>query len=102
MTRKDASGQWDEGRRYRTPDAMSTIAITEEDVDKTVVDREGEEVGTVVDVQHGAAHVSADAETVEEMQTKLPQGGINEDTYAVHDESVAEITEDRIVLDAEE
>ncbi|WP_137283707.1 PRC-barrel domain containing protein [Halorussus salinisoli] len=76
-----------------------TVAITEEDVDKTVVDRDGTEMGTVVDVHHGAAHVSADDETVEEMQTRLPQGGIDEDTYAVHDESIAEITDDEIVLD---
>ncbi|UPV72959.1 PRC-barrel domain containing protein [Halorussus limi] len=76
-----------------------TVALTEDDVDKTVVDAEGEEVGTVVDVHHGAAHVSADEETVEEMQTRLPQGGIDERTYAVHDESVADITDDRLVLD---
>ena len=81
---------------------MSTVAITEDEVNKTVVDSEGEEVGTVADVRHGAAHVAADEETVEEMQARLPQGEIDDDTYAIHDESVAEITDDRIVLDVEE
>ncbi|UPV99058.1 PRC-barrel domain containing protein [Halorussus gelatinilyticus] len=78
-----------------------TVAITEDDVDKTVVDAEGQKVGTVTEIHHGAARVSADEETVEEMQTRLPQGGIDERTYAVHDESVADITEDRLVLDVE-
>ncbi|WP_435180016.1 hypothetical protein [Halorussus sp. AFM4] len=76
-----------------------TVALTEEDVDKAVVDREGTRVGTVVDIHHGAAHVRADESTVEEMQTRLPQGGIDEETYAVGDESIADITDDRIVLD---
>lgn len=78
-----------------------TDAISEDEVDKQVVDRNGTELGVVVDVNHGAAHVSADPDTVEELKTRLPQGSIHEDTYAVHDESVAEITEDRIVLDEE-
>jgi anti-sigma28 factor (negative regulator of flagellin synthesis) len=78
-----------------------TVALTEDDVDKTVVDAAGEAVGTVVDVQHGAAHVSADEETVAELKTRLPQGSIDEGTYAVGDESVAEITDDRLVLDVE-
>jgi sporulation protein YlmC with PRC-barrel domain len=75
-----------------------TIALTEDEVDKTVVDSDGTELGTVVDVHHGAAHVSADPSTVEEMKARLPQGSIEEDTYGLHDESVAEITDDRIVL----
>jgi len=78
-----------------------TVALTEEDVDKTVVDVDGTDVGTVVDVHHGTARVSADEETVEEFQTRLPQGSIDERTYAVGDESVAEITDDEIVLDIE-
>ncbi|MFC4449152.1 PRC-barrel domain containing protein [Halorussus aquaticus] len=79
-----------------------TVALTEDEVDKRVVDRDGTEMGTVVDVHHGAAHVTADEETVEEMQTRLPQGSIDETTYAVHDESVAEITDEEIVLDVSE
>jgi hypothetical protein len=76
-----------------------TVAITEEDVDKRVVDREGAELGIVVEIHHGTAHVSADEETVEEMQTRLPEGSIDEEMYAVHDESIADITDDEIVLD---
>lgn len=78
-----------------------TDAITEDEVDKQVVDSNGADLGVVVDVHHGAAHVSADSGTVEEMKTRLPQGSIDEDTYAVHDESVAEVDDDRIVLDVE-
>jgi hypothetical protein len=75
-----------------------TVALTEDDVDKLVVDSNGSDLGTVVDVHHGTAHVSADRETVEKMQTKLPAGGIDEGTYALGDESIADITDDRIVL----
>ncbi|MFC7081195.1 PRC-barrel domain containing protein [Halorussus caseinilyticus] len=77
-----------------------TVALTEDEVDKKVVDGDGTDVGTVAEVRHGTAHVSADEETVERMQARLPQGGTDGNTYAVHDESVAEITDDRIVLDA--
>ncbi|PSP56622.1 hypothetical protein BRC82_01725 [Halobacteriales archaeon QS_1_67_19] len=72
-------------------------AITEGEVDKTVVDSDGTELGTVVDVHHGAAHVSADSNTVAEMQRRLTAGGIDEDTSAVEDDSVAEITDEQIV-----
>lgn len=75
-----------------------TTALTEAEVDKTVVDSDGTELGTVVDVHHGTAQVSADPNTVEELKTKLPEGSIDEDTYALGDDSIAEITDDRIVL----
>lgn len=102
LRRDDAAGRWAEGSRRRTADAMGTVAITEDEVDKKVVDRDGTEVGTVADVHHGAAHVRADEATVSEMQARLPQGGIDGNTYAIHDESIADITDDRIVLDVDE
>lgn len=77
---------------------MTTVALTEDEVDKRVVDSDGTELGVVVDVHHGVAHVSADSDTVEEMKTRLPEGSIDEGTYALDDGSVTEITDDRIVL----
>lgn len=75
-----------------------TVALSEDEIDKTVVDSDGTSLGTVSDVNHGRAHVTADQHIVEEMETKLPEGGIDEGTYALDDDSVAEITDDEIVL----
>ena len=78
-----------------------TIALTEDETGKTVVDREGTRLGTVSEVTHGRAQVSADERTVEKMQAELGSGGTESETYALDDESIAEITDDEVVLEAE-
>lgn len=75
-----------------------TVALSEDEIDKTVVDSDGTSLGTVSDVNHGRAHVTADRHIVEEMETKLPEGGTDEGTYALDDDSIAEITDDEIIL----
>lgn len=75
-----------------------TVALSEDEIDKTVVDSTGTRLGTVSDVNHGRAHVTADQHIVAEMDTKLPEGGIDEETYALDDDSIAEITDDEIIL----
>jgi len=75
-----------------------TVAITEEDANKTVVDSDGTRLGTVSEVAHGRAHVSADPDVVDRMKRRLPAGSVDEETYGLDDESVAEITDEEIVL----
>ena len=76
-----------------------TVALTEDETGKTVVDSEGTRLGTVAEVNHGRAQVSADESTVEKMRTELGSGGTESETYALDDESIAEITDDEVVLD---
>jgi len=75
-----------------------TVAITEEDVNKAVVDSDGTQFGTVSEVTHGRAHVSADPDVVDRMKRRLPAGSVEEKTYGLDDESVAQITDEEIVL----
>ncbi|WP_132057004.1 PRC-barrel domain-containing protein [Halorussus amylolyticus] len=44
----------------------TTVALTENEVDKEVVDSDGTRLGTVSEVRHGRAHVTADRHVVEE------------------------------------
>ena len=74
------------------------VELSEDDVDKTVVDGDGTRLGTVSDVDHGTAHVTADDHIVEEMGTKLDAGSVGEGTYAVQNQHVAEVTDDEIIL----
>lgn len=73
----------------------------EDDTGKKVVEADGTEVGLVRDVQHGVAHVEADPSVVETMKTRFEADGYGEDTYAVDDDSVERIEDDKVVLSTE-
>jgi sporulation protein YlmC with PRC-barrel domain len=70
----------------------------EDDAGKTVIEADGTEVGMVADVQHGVAHVEADPSVVEKMKTRFEAGEYGENTYAVDNDAVERIEEDRVVL----
>ncbi|USZ69174.1 PRC-barrel domain containing protein [Halorussus salilacus] len=74
------------------------VELTEGETDKAVVDGDGTRVGTVSEVDHGTAHVTADDHVVAEMKTKLDAGSVGEDTDAVQNHHVAEVTDDEIRL----
>ncbi|RBI58860.1 PRC-barrel domain containing protein [halophilic archaeon] len=78
-----------------------TVALSEEDEGKRVVDADGTEVGVVADVQHGTAHVEADEDRVEEMKTRFDAGEYGENTYALQDDDVDNVDDDRLVLAAD-
>lgn len=78
-----------------------TVALSEEDEGKRVVDADGTEVGVVADVQHGTAHVEADEDRVEEMKTRFDAGEYGENTYALQDDDVDSVDDDRLVLAAD-
>ncbi|WP_440010303.1 PRC-barrel domain containing protein [Halomicrococcus sp. SG-WS-1] len=78
-----------------------TVALSEEDEGKRVVDADGTEVGVVADVQHGTAHVEADEDRAEEMKTRFDAGEYGENTYALQDDDVASVDDDRLVLAAD-
>ena len=78
---------------------MSTVQITDDDVGKTVVDAEGNEVGIVSAVRHGTAYVDPDPGITTKFKTKLGwddhDGG---EDYPLQESAVETVTDDQIRL----
>ena len=80
-------------------DVMATrTEITEDDEGKEVVGPDGEEVGRIVDVEHGTAHVDPDPGITETVMSKLGWGDRDEDTYPLQEASVETITDNEVRL----
>ncbi|MWG34503.1 PRC-barrel domain containing protein [Halomarina oriensis] len=78
---------------------MSTRTdIDESDEGKTVVGPNGEEVGRIVSVEHGTAHVDPDPGITETVKSKLGWGDRDEDTYPLQEAAVGSITDDEVHL----
>ncbi|WP_266074911.1 PRC-barrel domain containing protein [Haladaptatus caseinilyticus] len=75
-----------------------TTAITKDDEGKRVVEADGAEIGVVADVRHGTAHVEAEPSVVEKMKQELSAGGSDENTYALSEDAIEKIEDDRVVL----
>jgi hypothetical protein len=72
--------------------------ITEDDEGKSVVGADGEQVGRVVDVEHGTAYVEADPGLTDTIKAKLGWGDTDEDTFPLQEQSVEMVTDDEIKL----
>jgi hypothetical protein len=78
---------------------MSTRTdIDEGDEGKTVVGPNGEEVGRIVTVEHGTAHVNPDPGITETVKSKLGWGDTDEDTYPLQEAAVGSVTDDEVHL----
>ena len=72
--------------------------ITGEDEGKRVVNDMGDEVGIVADVRAGTAYVDPDPGITDTIASKLGWGDADEETYALSDDRIAEVTDDEIRL----
>lgn len=72
--------------------------FTSDDEGKTVVDRDGNEVGIVEAVEDGTAYVNPHPNVAETLMSKLGWGDADEDTYALPDRRVERITESQVVV----
>ncbi|WP_255196200.1 PRC-barrel domain containing protein [Halorarius litoreus] len=73
--------------------------MTADDEGKNVISTSGDQVGRVISVKHGQAHVDPEPGLVDTVSTTL--GGDdqpNEDTYRLNDEQIDTITDDEIRL----
>lgn len=78
---------------------MSTAQITDDDVGKTVVDGDGDEVGIVSAVKHGTAYVDPDPGITTKLKTKLSWDDHDEDEdYPLQEAAIETITDDEIRL----
>lgn len=73
-------------------------SITEEDEGKAVQNAEGENIGRVMSVEHGRAHVEPDPGLADDIRAKLGWGEGDEDTYQLRSEDVDKVDDDAIRL----
>jgi sporulation protein YlmC with PRC-barrel domain len=77
----------------------SQTILTEDDEGKRVVNARGDEVGRLVDVEHGNAYVDPDPGITETLMSKLGWGdGHDDDTYRLDPDHVETVTDDEIRL----
>lgn len=74
--------------------------VTDEDEGKQVV-YDNETVGRVVEVRNGTAYVDPDPGVTDTIKSKLGWGESDEESFALDESSVAEITDDRVRLEVD-
>ncbi|MDX1747382.1 MAG: PRC-barrel domain containing protein [Halobacteriales archaeon] len=78
---------------------MSTVQITDDDVGKTVVDADGEEVGIVSAVEYGTAYVDPEPGITTKLKTKLGWEDRDEEAdYPLQEPAVETVTDDQVRL----
>lgn len=71
--------------------------ITDSDEGKSVV-RNETTVGIVTTVEHGTAYVEPDPGLTDRLMARLGWGDIDEDTFPLQEEDVADVTDEEIRL----
>lgn len=72
--------------------------FTDDDVGKSVVNANNDEIGIIAAVEHGTAHVEPDPGITDTIKTKLGWEGTNDDTYPLQEESIDHVTDDHVHL----
>ncbi|AHF99324.1 hypothetical protein HALLA_11090 [Halostagnicola larsenii XH-48] len=75
--------------------------FNDDDVGKSVVNANGDEVGIVSDVEHGTAHVKPDAGITDTIKAKLGWQGTDEETFPLQEAAVASVSDDEIRLEGD-
>ncbi len=75
----------------------NSVTLTD-DEGKSVVNNSGDEVGRVIEVQHGTAYVEPDAGLTDTVESKLGWGDSNEDSYQLNANSIERVSGDEIHL----
>ena len=73
--------------------------IDEDDEGKTVVNAEGDSVGTVVDVDNNTANVEPDPDLTDELAAELGWGDGDEGTYQLDNDAIETVSDDEIRLE---
>lgn len=77
---------------------MSTNQLTERDEGKHVVTTDGDEVGMVAEVRGGTAYVDPDPGMFDTIKAKLNWGDVDDETYPISTDDIAEVTDDEVRL----
>jgi hypothetical protein len=78
---------------------MQSVQFSDEDVGKTVVNGNGDDVGIVSAVEHGTAYVDPEPGITTKITAALGWENIDDDDgYPLQEEAVATVTDDQIRL----
>lgn len=77
---------------------MPSIQLTDADEGKRLVTESGDEVGIITEVRGGTAYVDPDPGVFDSIKSKLGWADVDEETYPVSGDDVAEVTDDRVRL----
>ena len=77
---------------------MPSIQLTEADEGKRLVTESGDEVGMITEVRGGTGYVDPDPGVFDSIKSKLGWADVDEDTYPLSGDDVAEVTDDRVRL----
>lgn len=72
--------------------------LTESDEGKRVVSEDGEEVGRIVEVEDGTAHVDPDANLEKTLKSKIGMTDEDEGSFTFDASSVSDVTDDEVRL----
>lgn len=72
--------------------------LTESDEGKSVVNTNGDQVGRVMKVEHGRAHVEPDPGLADTIRSKLGWGDGDEETYELDDSTIETVSDSEIHL----
>jgi sporulation protein YlmC with PRC-barrel domain len=72
--------------------------LTADDEGKKVINANGTEVGRVIEVEHGTAHVEPDPGVTDTVRSKLGWGEGDEDSYELDTGNIESISDDEIHL----
>lgn len=72
--------------------------LTEDDEGKAIINAEGNQIGRVVKVEHGNAHVDPDPSLTDTIRSKLGWGKDDVENYRLDSSDIKHITDDEIHL----
>lgn len=109
IVERDTDGEFGSGRPDsgvdRVPDAPTgsdagsgAVAVSDDDVGKTVVNARGEEVGIVSEVGAGTLYVDPDPTVAERVSSKLGWGDADDGSYPIEADRIAAVTDDEVRL----
>lgn len=77
----------------------NNVTLTEDDERKAVVDSSGTEIGRVIEVNRGTAHVEPDPEVTDAIRSKLGWGDTNDEFYRLDASSIERLYDNEIHLE---
>jgi hypothetical protein len=76
----------------------SETNLTESDEGKKVIDRNGDEVGRVVEVENGRGYIDPDPSVTDAVMSKLGWGSRDSGSYLLESDAIETVTDDEIRL----
>jgi hypothetical protein len=74
------------------------VTLTEDDEGKEVINADGNQIGRVMKVEHGRAHVDPDPGLTDTIRSKLGWGEDGEEDYVLNTSSIDTVSEKEIHL----